>query len=289
MSSASESRSRKLLLCSDLDRTLLPNGPAAESRAARPRLRSLARRPEIALAYVSGRHKSLIREAIERYGLPVPDFAIGDVGTSIYEINADRWELWQDWDREIARDWKGRHREELAALLSDIDALSLQEPEKQNRHKLSYYAADETPPGSLIEAVRERLEGANLQVSVIWSVDELAHVGLLDILPRRATKLHAVRFLSRRKSFAPERVVYAGDSGNDMAVLISEIRSVLVQNASEAVRRQALEQAAQQGHGDRLYLAGGGFMAMNGNYTAGVLEGLAHFFPHTADWMRDDA
>ncbi|HDO34182.1 MAG TPA: haloacid dehalogenase, partial [Chromatiales bacterium] len=39
-----------LLLCSDLDRTLIPNGPQAESPRARALLCELARRPEITLA-----------------------------------------------------------------------------------------------------------------------------------------------------------------------------------------------------------------------------------------------
>jgi len=285
MSSASTITAASLLLCSDLDRTLLPNGNAPESPAARVHLRRLAQRRELTLAYVSGRHKALIRQAIARYEIPVPAYAIGDVGTSIYEITGEQWQLWPDWDREIAKDWKGRPRQTLAALLSDFDSLSLQEPEKQNRHKLSYYTDEKVDSEGLVQSVRRRLEAEDLQVGIVWSVDEQRHLGLLDILPQRATKLHAVRFLSRRTSVAPERVVYAGDSGNDMAVLTSEIRSVLVRNAAEAVRREALQKSVQQGRSDRLYLAQGGFLAMNGNYAAGVLEGLAHFFPQTVDWM----
>jgi hypothetical protein len=41
------------------------------------------------------------------------------------------------------------------------------------------------------------------------------------------------------------------------------------------------------GHQDSLYLAMGSFFDMNGNYAAGVLEGLAHFFPETAAWLRN--
>ena len=38
---------RNILLCSDLDRTLIPNGTQPESPQARPLLRSLAARPEL--------------------------------------------------------------------------------------------------------------------------------------------------------------------------------------------------------------------------------------------------
>jgi hypothetical protein len=81
-------------------------------------------------------------------------------------------------------------------------------------------------------------------------------------------------------------VVYAGDSGNDMAVLVSDIRAVLVQNASDSVRREARQKSGQNGNRERLYLSRGGFLGMNGNYAAGVLEGLAHFFPETGNWLQ---
>ena len=286
MSSESMKPSPRILLCSDLDRTLLPNGQAPESVRARPLLRRLAQRIEVMLAYVSGRHRALIQEAIEQYELPEPAMVVGDVGTTIYEITGGQWVSWDDWDREIAVDWKGTSREDLAALLSDIQSLSPQEPEKQNRYKLSYYVDLTVDAQELVQTVETRLAQAGLDVSVIWSVDDQNDVGLLDVLPRRATKLHAVRFLSRKTSVSPHRVVYAGDSGNDMAVLISDIRSVLVRNASDSVRREAREKSRQNGTRERLYLCQGGFFGMNGNYAAGVLEGLAHFFPQTAKWLQ---
>lgn len=287
MSSESTTAPPDLLLCSDLDRTLLPNGRAAESPRARPLLHRLARRPEVILAYVSGRHRELIQEAIDRYALPLPDMAIGDVGTTMYEISDGRWKPRQDWEQEIGGDWQGRSREALAEQLADLKALSLQESSKQNRHKLSYYVDLSADAATLVRTVRRRLEAEGLRVSVIWSVDEPNDIGLLDVLPRRATKLHAVRFLAGRTGVSPERVVYAGDSGNDMAVLTSEIRSVLVRNASDSVCRQAERDSLQAGHRDRLYLARGGFMGMNGNYAAGVLEGLTHFVPQTTAWLQN--
>jgi hypothetical protein len=39
------------------------------------------------------------------------------------------------------------------------------------------------------------------------------------------------------------------------------------------------------GHGDQLYIARGDFQGMNGNYSAGMLEGIAHYHPKTLAWM----
>jgi HAD superfamily hydrolase (TIGR01484 family) len=276
----------EVLLCSDLDRTILPNGEAPESPGAREVLRRIARRAEIRLAYVSGRNRKLIEEAIENYRLPLPDFAIGDVGTTIYDLDKGHWNEWAAWNEEISKDWPEGGRDELTGRLSDMTRLRPQEPEKQNRFKLSYYADANFDHQRLVKKIRERIEGRGVRVSVIWSVDEQRDVGLIDILPERANKVHAVRFLAENKGVLKRHLVYAGDSGNDLAVMVSDIQSILVRNAAEGVRREAREAVEKNGLGETLYEAKGGFLGMNGNYSAGVLEGLAHFVPATREWFE---
>ena len=82
---------KPILICTDLDRTLLPNGKQPESPGARAGFRRLVSRPEITLAYVSGRHRRLVEDAIREYELPLPDWVIGDVGTTIYQVHATEW------------------------------------------------------------------------------------------------------------------------------------------------------------------------------------------------------
>lgn len=274
-----------LMLCTDLDRTLVPNGPEPESPEARPRFRRLAARPEVTLVYVTGRHESLIRRAMDEYELPMPGYAIGDVGTTIYETGSDGWRAWEPWTEEIGVDWNGMVHDEIAALLTDLDALRMQEREKQNRFKLSYYAPADTDRDSLLEAVDARLRLKGVRASLVWSIDELQEVGLLDVLPKRATKIHAVRFLMEHRDAEEAQTVFAGDSGNDLPALTSGLPAVLVRNARDDVREEARRIAAERGFSDRLYLARGGFHSMNGNYAAGVLEGVAHFHPMATEWM----
>ena len=59
----------RLLICTDLDRTLLPNGPEPESPAARERFTRLTSNPRVTLAYVSGRHRALVEQAIFNFRL----------------------------------------------------------------------------------------------------------------------------------------------------------------------------------------------------------------------------
>jgi len=276
----------RILLCTDLDRTLLPNGEQPESPRARPRFAQLAARPELRLAYVTGRHLALAEEAVAGFGLPLPDYVIADVGTSIYRREAGQWRIWDDWHAQIAPDWQGLDGPRLAELFTDLESLRLQEQEKQGRFKLSYYADGDLDPAPLLERMQRKLEQREIRASLIWSVDETRNQGLLDVLPREATKLHAVQYLMQGQGFGLEQTLFAGDSGNDLPVLTSRIHSVLVANATPQVRAEAVEQAARNRTSDALYLARGGFRGMNGNYSAGILEGLAHYLPETADWYE---
>jgi len=271
-----------LLLCTDLDRTLIPNGPQPESPAARERFRRLVRCDEVTLVYVSGRHRALIEQAIAEFDLPQPDYAIADVGSTLYQIDSSGWHQWDRWDAQIAPDWRGLSHDALHALLSDFPALTLQEQEKQNRHKLSYHVPLEIDYQQLIAEMSGKLLQAGIKANLIWSIDELAHVGLLDILPASANKLHAIHFLMQQTGFSPKNTVFAGDSGNDLDVLLSDIPAVLVANA-DATIKASLETA----HQDDLYHAQGNYLDMNGNYSAGILEGVAHFRPDVDTWLRE--
>ena len=76
--------------------------------------------------------------------------------------------------------------------------------------------------------------------------------------------------------------MFAGDSGNDLDVLISDIRSVLVANADAETKRRA-----EKASGEALYVAKGGYLGMNGNYSAGILEGAAHYWPEVDAWLHE--
>ena len=275
----------QLLICTDLDRTILPNGSQPESAGARSHFATLAARPEVTLAYVTGRDRQLVRKAINNYCLPQPDYVISDVGTTIYEINGDSWQLWREWQQQIAPDWMGLEQGDIRKLLLDIMDLQLQEAAKQNIYKSSFYVPLYADTDTLSVNIRQRLEASGIRANLVWSIDEPREVGLLDVLPARASKKHAVFFLMRRNGFAIDDTVFAGDSGNDLPVLASEIPAVLVANASAGVRHEALAQAASSGHANALYIAQGDFMGMNGNYTAGVLEGVVHYQPEVRNWL----
>ncbi len=280
---------QKLLICTDLDRTLLPNGTQPESSEARTIFTRLVSRPEVCLVYVSGRNLTLVQDAIQEYDLPAPHWIVGDVGSTMYKFEGDRWKSWQSWTQQIAGDWRGFNAIDLEPLFSDLAEIShlvLQEPDQQSRFKLSYYLPLDIEKDALQQYIKLRLEEQNIAASLIYSVDEAKEIGLLDILPARATKLHAVEFLMGQLNFDDGNTVFAGDSGNDLPMLISTVPSVLVANAPEDIIVQSQQQAKELGNTHRLYLAQGGFLGMNGNYSAGILEGIVHYYPETQRWIE---
>lgn len=276
------------LLCTDLDRTLLPNGEASESPAARPVLWHLLRSFDVALAYVSGRDLQRVLRAIDEYQLQIPDVIVADVGTSIYvQINGE-WRLQDAWQALIGQDWNGFDSVGIRSMLAGFGELEDQEEDRQTRFKRSYYLPRQMNAESLRQRLDEHLTGEGISASLVFSDDPQKGVQLLDILPRHATKVDAIRHVQNMLTIANEHTLFSGDSGNDVTALASGIPSVTVRNADaptrDAVRQLAALNATQatsyQAEGS-LQLAGG--HVLNGNYAAGIVEGLLHFNP---DWIE---
>jgi sucrose-6-phosphatase len=272
---------KRLLLCTDLDRTLLPNGSVPESPNAREIFARLVSHQMVKLVYVTGRDPGLVSEAIATWGIPEPDLLIADVGTTIANRADGRWEKWTSWEDIIARDWEGRSTGDLLELLSGLAGLTPQDASSQAAFKMSFFTPAGTAGSDIAQVTRDRLEAAGVKANVVWSLDDSSGKGLLDVLPVSATKRLAIEFAMARWSYGFDEVVFAGDSGNDQDVLISSIPAVLVANATDELR------ASVQAQARALYCARGGVLGMNGNYAAGILEGVLHFHPEWTQWLKE--
>lgn len=277
----------KLLICTDLDRTLIPNGKEPESPNARELFNKLVSHSQVTLTYVTGRGQSLGEEAIQQYQLPCPDYVIADVGSTIYKIKCNQWLRLGKWDAKISIDWQNKTQSDLVPLFSDLQQCRLQEREKQGLHKLSYYISLDTEVKTVIAQMRSRLENQKIQSNLIWSIDEQANVGLLDILPFSANKRYAIEFLMTNQNFTLHNTVFSGDSGNDLAVLVSPIKSILVANANSELKEKVKLDSNRAGFMDSLYIAQGEYSDLNGNYSAGIIEGIFHYFPKTRNLYQE--
>ena len=170
-------------------------------------------------------------------------------------------------------------------MQSDLPALRLQEPDRQNLYKLSYYVSLNHDQDAIEAEILRRMERAHIRMRLIWSIDQEESTGLLDLVPQRASKFHAIEALMEQQGYGYRETVFSGDSGNDLEVLVSPLQAVLVANALPEIKEQAREMADSAGNSAQLYIARGGFMGMNGNYSAGMLEGIAHYCPYSIEWM----
>jgi len=277
---------KKILLCCSLDHAILSNHAVLETSKSIQLLHRLARRPEIILVYASGISLALMRQAIQQFNIPVPDYAMSDVATTLYQVKDREWRLIPQWVDEFEKDWSGRSRLELATLLADYQQIRLQEPEKQNNYKLSYYAHPHIDYHTLINETILRFTTYNIQVSVMWSIDRTLDLGLLDILPASATRRHALDYLMKLTNIVEERVVYAGDSGNDLPVLTSGLQVILGRNTEPELCAEVERRLGLIGALDKRYVAEGCLFEMNGNDCAGMIEGAVHFLPEVLDWLE---
>lgn len=278
----------RLLLCTDLDRTLIPNGSAVEDTRAGRMFGKLCRHPGVTLVYVTGRDRHLVLDAVKTYNLPQPDYALTDVGSTIYRVLAGNWHLLEAWNHHLAARWPKGTTQRIRSLLDRISGAYLQEEARQNSFKISYYVPLQLDAKQLIKQIDELLQRDGVTTHLIWSIDEEKGVGLLDILPDRADKRQAIRFLQQHLGYGDDEVLFAGDSGNDLQVINSDIRSILVANATPEIKQAALAWAHRNNQTQALYIAGGDLGAMNGNYSAGILEGVCYFKPTLKPYLMNE-
>ena len=258
------------LLCTDLDRTLLPNGAALEPPGARRALGAHLAQHDVRLAYVTGRDIGRVHDAIERWALPVPDFVAADAGTTIVRVDGGAWSGDEAWAMLQRDHWGGRDGAAVHACLDGVDGLLAQPGDRQHRFKRSYTVLRDTQRARLRDAIEQRTRRQGLAVSMLFSHDPLSDETLLDLVSPLATKRGAVAHIARALSFEEHEVLFAGDSGNDLDALVSDFPAVLVGNADAETRRLVLQSLEAGARADRLHQA-------KAPYAAGIVEGLEHF------------
>lgn len=198
----------------DIDNTLI--GDPAALKALLSWIRR--HRDQVAFGVATGRRRDAAQEALARHGVPPPDLWITSVGAEIHygaEATPDR-----GWERHISHRWEP---DRLRALLLEQPGLSLQPEVDQRRFKISFFVDPERFQG--VPAIERLLYQADLHARVIHS-----HDMFLDLLPVRASKGLAVRYVADKWGIPLEQVLVAGDSGNDEDMLRGRLLGVVVGN-----------------------------------------------------------
>ncbi|WP_373498849.1 HAD-IIB family hydrolase [Desulfococcus sp.] len=233
------------LIITDIDNTLLGDDAALEDLIALLE----KHRERIGFGVATGRSIASTTTLFEKKGLDLPEVIITSVGSEIYYRSGSFAD--KGWKSHISKWWE---REKIEKVLAPLDFLELQEKEHQFPYKLSYYMA---PDKDRIAKVNAVLNRNKCHCTVIYSHDKY-----LDILPHRASKGKAVRYLSYKWEIPLENILVCGDSGNDREMLVGSPMGVVVGN-------YAAELEALKGR-RRIYFS-------SKNYAAGIIDGLNHF------------
>ena len=204
------------LIC-DIDDTL-----TGDDVSMRQLIALIKNRDDILFGIATGRNLQSARTSIEENRLPDPSLLITSVGTRI-DYNFGKFNQDTHWHRHIQFRWQPR---EVRALLSQIDWLEPQEPEAQTPDKISYYLNRHIPTAA--RAIKTLLRKSSLQARVVVSRNRC-----VDVLPVRASKGHALRYVSWRFGIDMAHVLTAGDSGNDIDMLRGLSRGIVVGNYSK--------------------------------------------------------
>lgn len=233
------------MLVSDLDGTLLGDNTALAEFAAWRRTHA-----DVLLVYSSGRLFRSVVQSVSDSLLPEPDLIISGVGTEIHDYRTGC--RWHDWPTDLSR-WNAALIQDHLADRSDLE---LQPEEFLSERKVSYFAHEWT--SGQLHSLHEDLLAINIHCRLVYSSRRD-----LDLLPDSAGKGNAAVFVAERMGLSRRHIIAAGDSGNDLCMLTSAGRSIIVGNAQD----------------DLMALNDPHIFRATHHYAAGVLEGLNHWWP----------
>ena len=174
-----------------------------------------AHRREIMFGLATGRRLDDALAVLRQHRIREPDFLIASQGTEIYygaELNPD-----EAWERHINHLWNPAAVRE---LLEEVPGLEIQPKRFQSPFKLSYYI---DPGVAEIQQVRQLLLRNEQAVNIVFSFGQF-----LDVLPIRASKGLALRWVASRLDFALERTLVAGVTAADTDMLMGNTMGAVV-------------------------------------------------------------
>ena len=209
----------KQFIISDLDGTLVEGSKVDGLNELKQWI--LDHKKEVGLGVASGRNRDISKKAFEEYDLPKPDVLICSAGSEIYYT--EKFIPDNGWESHIDYQWK---RDELEKELRKFPGIRLQEPAAQWEYKLSYYV-DENFDEDDLANLYKFLDDRKLRAKILLTENKY-----LDLLPFRAGKGNAVRYLSYKWKVPLEQFITAGNSGNDKDMLTGKTKGIVVANYS---------------------------------------------------------
>ena len=202
-------------------------------------------------AIATGRRLDSALSIMKKYHIPPPDVLISSLGTEIhYAPNLTADTAWSD---HIDHLWNPKA---IRRLLAPVTGLKLQPKVNQSQFKISYFIdPDKAPDVNEINHILLRHEQS---VNVTQSFGQF-----LDIVPVRASKGFALRWVNEQWNIPLENTLTAGGSGADEDLMRGNTLAVVVAN-------RHTEELSDLTDIERIYFA-------NHSYAAGIIEALEHY------------
>lgn len=209
------------LVITDIDNTLL----GGDVKAFEKLMKVVEdNRDMVGFGVATGRTIASAVEILEENHVNKPDIIISSVGSEIYYGKKQHYA--KGWASHIGAKWK---RSKIVELLNKIDFLEYQEEATQRQFKISYFMK---PGKDRLATIHNLLLKHKLHYNLIYS-----HQEYLDILPYRASKGKAIRYLSNKWKIPLTHFLVCGDSGNDEEMLRGEPLAVIVGNYSKELEK----------------------------------------------------
>ena len=203
-------------LITDIDNTFIGD----VNRKLKPLLKLLKQhRSYIGFGVATGRTVESTTAYLDKFDVHPPDVIISSVGAEIYY--GKNLQYGKGWDTHISAQW---NRNKIVRLLKHFSFLTYQEEDTQRRFKVSYIIK---PGKDRLAMIHDRLVHSKCRYNLIYSQNKY-----LDILPYRASKGKALRYLSYKWDIPLTNFLVCGDSGNDEEMLRGEPKAVVVGNYS---------------------------------------------------------
>ena len=237
---------RDRAIISDLDQNLVGDEVALQELVAV--LRKYRKSTMFGIA--TGRRFDSALKFLKSHNIPGPDILITSGGTEIYY--APKFSSDIAWARHIDYQWTPH---KVRRILADFPGLTSQSKSEQSRFKLSYLI---DPGIADIEEIKRLLHKEEQSVNV-----QVAFGQFLDIMPLRASKGLALRYVADRWQIPLRRTFVAGGSGADEDMMRGNTLAAVVANRHHE-ELSCLEDM------ERIYFA-------DKSFAAGILESLDHY------------
>ncbi|MCU7914672.1 MAG: HAD-IIB family hydrolase [Candidatus Thiodiazotropha sp. (ex Gloverina cf. vestifex)] len=240
-------RSRDRAIFTDLDQNLLGN-----PKGLRQFIEVVRKNRKCAtFGIATGRRLDAALSILKKYAIPIPDVLISSLGTKIHYSQ----DLTEDdfWTEHIDHLWQPKR---VRRVMSDLPGIKPQGRKEQSFFKIAYHYDPNKAPS--VDEINGLLHKHELTCNVIHAFGQY-----LDILPSRASKGQALRYVAQRWETPMEHILVTGGSGADEDMMRGNTLAVVVANRHH-------EELSHMVDHDRIYLA-------SQSHALGILEAIDHY------------